>query len=133
MRHAAAASVALAAGLLLAVGCSKPDTPRVTSPTPSSSGSPGASARPASGASLEQGKKAFTEAGCSGCHRIGDLGGIVGPDLSHEGAAHTADWIVQQVRNPKSHEADGTMPACGKDRISDDQLKALAEYLASLK
>jgi cytochrome c1 len=38
---------------------------------------------------------------------------------------------MEQIRNPKSHKADARMPAF--EAIKDEDLRALAEYLASLK
>jgi cbb3-type cytochrome oxidase cytochrome c subunit len=57
-----------------------------------------------------------------------------GPDLSHVGAdpTHTSDWLIEHIRNPKAHKPDSRMPAF-EGKISDEDLKAIAEYLASLK
>lgn len=57
-----------------------------------------------------------------------------GPDLSKVGAdpQHTVEWLMDYVRDPKSIKPDARMPAFGS-RLSDDELRALAEYLASLK
>lgn len=56
------------------------------------------------------------------------------PDLSKIGAdpEHTVEWLMDFVRNPKAINPDAKMPAFG-DRINDNDLRALAEYLASLK
>jgi cbb3-type cytochrome oxidase cytochrome c subunit len=56
-----------------------------------------------------------------------------GPDLSHIGQdpAHTVAWFTKLIRNPKSVKAGARMPAF--DRLSQADLKALAEYLESLK
>jgi mono/diheme cytochrome c family protein len=58
-----------------------------------------------------------------------------GPELTRlaQDPAHTADWIATHIRNPKSHKPQSRMPGFGPDRINDDDLKALAEYLANLK
>jgi len=57
-----------------------------------------------------------------------------GPDLSHVGAdsKHTTAWLIEHIRNPKSHKADSRMPPF-EGKISEEDLKALADYLASLK
>ena len=57
-----------------------------------------------------------------------------GPDLATVGRdpAHTLDWFIEHVRNPKAHKADSKMPPF-EGKIQDDDLKALAEYLGSLK
>jgi mono/diheme cytochrome c family protein len=56
-----------------------------------------------------------------------------GPDLGKVGAKHPADWIAAHVRNPKSHNERSTMTAYPEAKINDADLKALADYLASLK
>ena len=57
-----------------------------------------------------------------------------GPDLSHVGAdaKHTTAWLIEHIRNPKAHKPDSRMPAF-EGKISEEDLKELAEYLASLK
>jgi len=46
--------------------------------------------------------------------------------------AHTVEWFMEHVRNPETHKPDSLMPKFG-DKINDKDLRALAEYLASLK
>ena len=58
--------------------------------------------------------------------------GARGPDLSRAGANHNVDWLVEQIREPRSHKPDARMPSYG-DKISEDDIRALASYLASLK
>ena len=57
-----------------------------------------------------------------------------GPDLGKVGAdeSHTAAWLMEYVRNPKSKKADSRMPRF-EGKIKDDDLTALADYLAGLK
>lgn len=57
-----------------------------------------------------------------------------GPDLAAVGRdpVHTVDWVMQYVRNPRSQKKDSRMPPF-EGKIKDDDLRALAEYLASLK
>jgi predicted Zn finger-like uncharacterized protein len=91
------------------------------------------------------GRRVYQTFNCARCH--GPIGGGSGPgvgrpggpgrrgpDLSHVGQDpnHTADWLTNYVRNPKAVDPDATMPAFG-NRINQDDLKALAEFLASLK
>ena len=61
------------------------------------------------------------------------MGGGRGPDLGSVGkdSEHTVDWIMKFVRDPKSVKPEARMPA--QSRISDEDLRAVAEYLASLK
>ena len=57
------------------------------------------------------------------------------PDLAQvaKEPGHTADWIMKYVRNPKSVKADAKMPPFDANKIKDADLKALADYLVSLK
>ena len=58
-----------------------------------------------------------------------------GPDLARIGKdpAHTVDWLMQYIRNPKSMKQRSGMPSFDESKISDADLRKLAEYLASLK
>jgi mono/diheme cytochrome c family protein len=84
------------------------------------------------------GRKVFDAHGCAKCHSIGEQAGAPprkgkGPNLRHVGAEHAADWIAAHIRDPKSHKAESSMPKYTEDKIGDADLKALADYLASLK
>jgi mono/diheme cytochrome c family protein len=80
--------------------------------------------------------QALFEAKCTRCHGMGGGPGRGrgnrGPDLSHVGARRTVDWLVTHIRDPRSHNANSRMPAF-EDQLSEDELRSLAEYLASLK
>ena len=41
-------------------------------------------------------------------------------------------WLAEQIRDPQSHNPNSRMPASG-DKINEQDLRALATYLASLK
>ncbi len=78
---------------------------------------------------------------CARCHaRAGEpggpsLGGSKGPDLSKVGAdpGMTADWLADYIRDPKSRRPDARlMPAFG-DKMSADEIRSLAEWLAAKK
>jgi hypothetical protein len=78
------------------------------------------------------GRKVFEAQKCTRCHATGGGRGR-GPDLSHVGANRTADWISEHVRDPQSHNPRSRMPKYDESKISAEDLKALSEYLASLK
>ena len=65
----------------------------------------------------------------------GNRGGPGGPDLTHVGSnpEHTAQWLADHIRDPKSHKPQSRMPTYGSDKISDADLMLLAQYLASQK
>jgi mono/diheme cytochrome c family protein len=93
------------------------------------------------------GKSVFNN-NCARCHSIGGAsaegpgrgnggpggGRNRGPDLSKVGRdpSHTVDWLMAFVREPTSKKPRSRMP--GFDgKIAEADLRALAEYLASLK
>lgn len=56
-----------------------------------------------------------------------------GPDLAKVGTKHDAKWLMDHVRNPKSHKPESNMPAFDQSKLTDADLKSLGDYLASLK
>ena len=79
----------------------------------------------------QHGRELYASLGCTGCHTINGVGGKVGPDLSQVGSRRSVGWIKQQIRNPKSHFPDSTMPSFGQ--LSAQNLQDLGAYLAGLK
>ena len=68
----------------------------------------------------------------------GGPGGMMrkqGPDLSKVGKdqTHTVEWLMQYVRDPKSKKPEAKMPALPAGKLSDADLRAVAEFLVSLK
>lgn len=80
------------------------------------------------------GADVFNANGCGRCHAVNGRGGRRGPDLSKVGAEdeHTVDWLIAHIKNPKQHKPDSRMPAF-EGKISESDLKVLAEFLAGLK
>jgi mono/diheme cytochrome c family protein len=83
------------------------------------------------------GRQVFQKLNCARCHTVagaGSGGRRRGPDLSRVGAnpVHTVDWLMEHVRNPQSHNPDSNMPAFA-GRISENDLRALANYLSNLR
>lgn len=71
---------------------------------------------------------------CMTCHVIdGDGTSSEGaPDLSHEGAKRTADWLNKWINDPGSIDENAMMPAFG-GVLSAQQIKDVAGYLAARK
>jgi mono/diheme cytochrome c family protein len=78
---------------------------------------------------------------CAKCHaRAGEpggptMGGSKGPDLTHIGSATgmNVEWFTDYIRNPKSRRPDARlMPAFG-DKMTDEQIRSLAAWLAAKK
>ncbi len=77
------------------------------------------------------GEAVYKAQGCSACHILDGVGGAVGPVLTKVGAKRDKEWIEQQLRNPKSHNAQSIMPSFNK--LSEKDLDDLATYLAGLR
>ena len=69
---------------------------------------------------------------CVVCHKIAGEGGESGPDLSRVGARRDAASIRNMIRNPTVEFPATEMPIFG-DRLSPQQIEALAQYLAKRK
>jgi predicted Zn finger-like uncharacterized protein len=88
---------------------------------------------------LSAGQQVF-QSNCARCHSTGGDGGgrgkgrSRGPNLANVGRnpEHTVDWLMAFIREPTSKHPDSSMPGF-EGRINDDDLRVLAEYLASLK
>jgi cytochrome c oxidase subunit 2 len=86
------------------------------------------------------GKAVFAGSACVGCHTIkGVSAGILGPDLTHFGSRtmlaagmwpNTPENVAEWVKDPQRLKPGVKMPALG---LSDEQAKAVAAYLLSLK
>jgi predicted Zn finger-like uncharacterized protein len=125
-----------------------PARPGAGSFGPGPAAQPAAPPPPAGGASQDfaVGQRVFQN-NCARCHGIGGGGGggpggrqgmgggrRRGPDLSTVGRnpTHTATWLAEYIRDPRSINPDSSMPRFA-GKINEEELKALAEYLASLK
>ena len=80
---------------------------------------------------IKEGAQLFQSEGCIGCHRIHGVGGTVGPDLS-SGVLKGRDrqWLITQIRNPKSHFPNTIMPSFTGP--SDQQINAVVDYLLNV-
>lgn len=48
-----------------------------------------------------EGKKIFFgDVGCSNCHMVRGVGGVLGPDLSRVGAARSVSYLIDSIRDP---------------------------------
>ena len=131
----------LGAGVTLAVvfwpSQGKPDPVAGTNPPVMKPGSPDGGKGPAGGdpSPSHPGRAIFDRNGCARCHAVSASGGPAkGPNLSRVGAApdHTVEWLSDHIRDPKSHKPQSRMPGYA-GKIQDQDLRSLAEYLASLK
>ncbi len=79
-----------------------------------------------------RGAKLFRQNECIQCHTIKGKGGAVGPNLTTVGSRRSRDYILQQIKDPKSHNPNTAMPSFA-GRLSDQDINDLANYLAALK
>ena len=64
--------------------------------------------------------------GCQGCHRVGGVGGSIGPDLKGVFDRQPEEWIRTQIQTPKEHNPKTVMPQFG---LSDSEVAAIVETL----
>ena len=74
---------------------------------------------------------------CAKCHTINAAAGEPkkkAPDLGKVAALpeHTRDWIADYIRDPRSKKAEAKMPKFA-DKLSAEDIGALADYLATMK
>jgi menaquinol-cytochrome c reductase cytochrome b/c subunit len=77
----------------------------------------------------EEGKEVTASSGCLACHKIGENGGTLGPDLTHIGDRLARDAIARTLVNP-------TPPMPSYQSFRDErpeQFNELVNYVASLK
>jgi menaquinol-cytochrome c reductase cytochrome b/c subunit len=77
----------------------------------------------------EEGRAITASAGCLGCHKIGENGNTLGPDLTEIGSQLGRDAIARTLVNPTA-----PMPSYATFRENNpEQFNKLVEYIASLK
>jgi menaquinol-cytochrome c reductase cytochrome b/c subunit len=78
---------------------------------------------------LEAGRSITASAGCLGCHKIGENGNTLGPDLTEVGDRLGPDAIARTLVNPTSPMP----PYTQLQQENPEQFDRLVEYVASLK
>jgi ubiquinol-cytochrome c reductase cytochrome b subunit len=82
-------------------------------------------------ASVKQGEQLFNSLGCIGCHTIKGRGGVVGPALNPQLLrGKTRQWLITQIRNPRSHNPSTIMPAFSS--ATDQQVNDVVDFLLSV-
>jgi len=101
--------------------------PAASAATPSASATPNAS-------SADHIKSLIANNNCLLCHRVGDAGGEIGPNLNGVGTRRTADQIRAAIVSPPAKTAAGTpnpMPPYGS-KLTQEDLNNLIRYLSAL-
>ena len=84
---------------------------------------------PAMVAEYNKGKQVVAQSGCLACHKIGENGGTLGPDLTEIADRVPAQAIARTLVNPTS-----PMPSfAGLQKNSPDKFQAIVTYLSQLK
>ena len=76
------------------------------------------------------GKAQFNGYGCNTCHRIGNKGGTLGPDLTYIGFRKSPEWLDLWLKNPHAWKPNTSMP---NFYLKENVRKELVKYLSSLK
>ena len=77
----------------------------------------------------EEGKEITASSGCLGCHKIGENGNTLGPNLTEIGDRLGRDAIARTLENPTA-----PMPSYANFRQDNpEQFDKLVQYVASLK
>ncbi|MBI3600848.1 MAG: c-type cytochrome [Nitrospinae bacterium] len=79
---------------------------------------------------LPFGEQIFIHYNCWYCHTLKGRGGKIAPDLTHVGGRRDRDWLIKHFKDPGSVSPHTFMPTF---RLTDEQIDALTDFLASLK
>jgi mono/diheme cytochrome c family protein len=79
---------------------------------------------------LAEGRRLFEGQGCRGCHKLNNVGGSIGPDLTSEGASRRSPrWLEQHFLDPNVVSPHSPMP---NFHFTRQQARALTFYMLSL-
>lgn len=93
----------------------------------SACGSCHADAAPTGAEILAEGRKLIGEAGCAGCHTLGQIEDTsFAPSLDGIGAKVSRVWLVDWLRDPKAFRPETRMPDFG---LSAEEANLLADFL----
>jgi mono/diheme cytochrome c family protein len=78
-----------------------------------------------------RGGQLFRNGRCKECHTINGKGGSAGPNLTFVGSRRSREYIIEQIKNPKSHNPNSDMPSFSQ--MPEQDINDLADYLSHLK
>ncbi|MDO8281747.1 MAG: cytochrome c [Thermodesulfovibrionia bacterium] len=80
-----------------------------------------------------KGKKLFEKYNCTGCHKINNVGGVIGPDLTQEAKKARPEWLSGFLKAPVKIRPEGILMARMPDfKLSEKESNAIIEYLSSI-
>jgi mono/diheme cytochrome c family protein len=77
---------------------------------------------------LARGAQLFETRGCRGCHKLGGVGGIVGPELDKVGSRRSPEWLKAHFLSPASVTPGSGMPP---QKFSPPDLEAITMFMLS--
>jgi len=77
---------------------------------------------------LARGQQVFEDSGCRGCHKLGGVGGLTGPELDKVGARHSPEWLKEHFLSPATVTPGSAMPP---QKFSEADLDAITLYMLS--
>jgi cytochrome c553 len=82
---------------------------------------------------VEDGKKIVEAKKCSICHAIDGKGGKSGKPMNGITEGKTDDWLIESLKDPKKAIGPDTKMLSYKDKLTDDEMKAVVAYIKTLK
>ena len=77
---------------------------------------------------LARGNQLFETVGCRGCHKLGGVGGNLGPELDKVGARRSPDWLKQHFVDPSAVTPNSGMPP---QKFAAPDLDAIVLFMLS--
>ena len=84
----------------------------------------------------DSGRAVFARMGCGACHTLAAAGtrGEIGPDLDQRLPGHTRASLIERItRGPSGDGSFSVMPDNFGDRLDDDELDALVDFLLAAR
>jgi cytochrome c2 len=106
--------------------------PEASTPVAASKASSDGNSASADARTVADGAKLYRSFNCQSCHKLGNAGGGVGPDLTHETQRH-ADivWQITHLQHPDQVHPGSAMPSFAN--LKPQELKALTAFLVMQK
>ncbi len=77
---------------------------------------------------LARGNELFETVGCRGCHKLGGVGGNLGPELDKVGARRSPEWLKQHFLTPAAVTPGSGMPP---QKFAEPDLDAIVLFMLS--
>jgi mono/diheme cytochrome c family protein len=77
---------------------------------------------------LTRGQQVFEDTGCRGCHKLGGVGGVLGPELDKVGARRSPEWLRKHFLTPGAVTPGSAMPP---QTFSPQDLEAITLFMLS--